>query len=413
MTLRSGNWVPGLKRRANVGNRPNASERIGQIEFLERRQLLSGTFLITSYGATTSSSDNSAAILAAFTAANNAGGGTVEVPAGTFLSQPMSTAYSNVTLNIAAGGILREVAQSTYVNAVTKFFTFKNDSNVGITGPGEIDGQGATWWSLATRPAMISFSHSTGVTISDLTVVNSPKEFFTFTATNNVVADHVTISAPSTSPNTDGIDPAGSNYTIENCVISTGDDNIAIKAASVFCGNITVQDCSFGYGHGMSIGGQTTDGVNGVNVSNCTFVGTTYGIRLKANQGNGGLVQNCTYDDLTMTNVGTPIEITSWYSTTPVPGGTANATTPVWNNITISNLKAWGATHAGDIYGMPWEPVGLVTLWNVHIAAKTGFDIYYASEVHFWRDTTIVASHGKAIDLWDSKIVGITRRMFP
>jgi polygalacturonase len=382
------------------------------MESLEQRQLLSGTFLITSYGASTSSTDNSAAILAAFAAANTAGGGTVQVPAGTFLSQPMSVAYNNVTLNVAAGGVLQEVAESAYINNSTKFFTFKNDNNVGITGPGEIDGQGATWWSLSTRPAMISFSHSNDVTISDLTVVNSPKEFFTFTATNNVVCNHVTISAPSTSPNTDGIDPAGSNYTIENCKISTGDDDIAIKAQSVFCSDITVENCAFGYGHGMSIGGQTTDGVSNVTVNNCTFRGTEFGIRLKANQGNGGLVQNCTYNDLTMTDVGTPIEITSWYSTTPVPGGTANATTPVWNNITISNLTAVGADHAGDIYGMPWEPVGLITLRHVKISARTGMDIYYAGDVFFTAGSTIMASRGQQIDSWDSRVIGFAEKKF-
>jgi polygalacturonase len=395
------------------------------IESLEQRQLMSGTFLITSYGASTSSADNSGAIMSAFAAANKAGGGTVEVTAGTFLSQPFKVTYSNVTLNIESGGVLEAVSEATYSSSSSKFIEFEDGSNVALTGPGEINGNGAGWWSYDTRPAMIAFSKDTGVTISNITLINSAKEFLTFDGANNVTINNVTINAPSTSPNTDGIDPAGSNYTIENCNISTGDDDIAVKPMDYNCNNITITNCTIGYGHGISVGGGSLDGCSNVTVNNVTMNGTAFGIRLKSNQGNGGTVTNCTYSNITMTNVGTPIEITSWYgsnSTSPnsnpadpetVTNSASNSTTPIFENISFSNITATGATHAGDIFGMPQEAISNVTFSDVKIASTgTGFDCFYATGVSFTNGSTITCSSGVAVTTWDATLTGLTSTLY-
>src|SRR4051812_4348653 len=52
----------------------------------------STVFNITTYGASTASANNATAIQAAINAASSAGGGTVEVPAGTFMSGPITVA---------------------------------------------------------------------------------------------------------------------------------------------------------------------------------------------------------------------------------------------------------------------------------------------------------------------------------
>jgi polygalacturonase len=384
------------------------------LEPLEGRRLLSGTFVITSYGASTGSSDNSAAIESAFSAANKAGGGTVEVPSGTFLSKPISTSDNNVTLDIASGGILRAQTKSSYGGDSTKFITFNNDSNVGVTGPGTIDGNGSSWWSSSSRPALLYFNNSTTVNIGNVTLLNSPKENVTFSATNNVTCNGTIISAPSTSPNTDGIDPGGSNYTIENCNISDGDDDIAVKAINQTCDNITVENCTIGYGHGVGIGAGSTDGVKDMTVTNLKMTGTQYGIRLKANRGNGGTVQDCTFSNITMTNVETPIEITSWYDSNPsdpktVSTASKNSTTPIWENITFSDITATGAKHAGDIYGLPEEEVGAVTLSDVKITSSgTGFFCYYDSSVDFTDGSSVSASSGADVQIYDASVSGIS-----
>ena len=90
-------------------------------------------------------------------------------------------------------------------------------------------------------------------------------------------------AAATPSHNTDGIDLVGTNCLIQNCVISTGDDNIALGTSSqnVPTSNILVTNCTFGDGHGMTIGSNTEGGVSNLVVINCTFNGTDYGIRMR------------------------------------------------------------------------------------------------------------------------------------
>jgi polygalacturonase len=374
------------------------------LECLEDRTLLSqiplpsipdAVFDITAYGAVGDGrTTNTTAIHNAITAAHAAGGGTVLVPAGTFLSGPITLA-NNINLELD-GATLRMLPHGTYPSSSTPFITASNLHDVQISGTGVIDGQGSGWWSHSSRPDLIHFTNSSIVAVQGVTLLNSPKEHLAFSATNNVTIDGVTISAPGNSPNTDGIDPAGSNYLIENCTIADGDDNIAVKPQSVFCSNITVVNCAFGSGHGVSVGGETNDGLNGMTVVNCTFDGTTNGLRLKAGRGFGGLVQNVTFDQITMTNVQHPLWITSYYlngsATDPSDpsqdhGQPVTSTTPFWQNITFSNLTATGASNVGTLYGLPEAPLNNITLTNVNISATSKMKVYHAQNVQFVNST--------------------------
>ena len=56
--------------------------------------------------------------------------------------------------------------------------------------------------------------------------------------------------------------------------------------------------------------------------SSSTLNGTTTGIRMKASRIAGGLVQNCTYSNITMYNVQYPININSYYLDGTIPSST-------------------------------------------------------------------------------------------
>jgi polygalacturonase len=415
---------------------------IAAIEQCEPRYLLSvvqptivptTVFNITSFGATDTSANNATDIQAAITAAKNNkvvvggttfSGGIVEIPAAAqdWISGPIALA-SNVDLQIDTGATLQAITMASYPGvggaSITPFITSAGStSNLEITGGGTIDGNGAAWWTAFNanknieRPYLIKISSSSTFLIQGVTLQNSPMFDLAFGAANNVTVNGITISNPSTAPNTDGIDPAGSHYLIENCNISTGDDDIAVKPQDVFCSDITVINCTIGAGHGISVGGETNDGLNGMTVTDVTFTNTTDGLRLKAGRGTGGLVENVTYSNIVMNGVPTPIYITSYYvggsdtqPTNPAtdPGQTLTSTTPVWENITFTNVTSTdNSTSAVDgiLYGVPESPISNVVFDDVKLSTGTkgrGLEVNNVRNLTFGDGSTI--TNGVGADL--------------
>ncbi len=386
-------------------------------------------FKVTAFGAVgDGATDNTTAIQNAIRSAQTAGGGTVELTAASapYLCGPI-TVGNNINLQIDAGATLQLLpygagmnAPGTYPLSGSAYVNFLSitGNNVALTGGGTIEGNGAAWWAafnadnaIPHRPYMIRFNNANSVLVRDLTLKNSPMFHVAFGATNNVTIDNLTIATTPNSVNTDGIDPAGQHYLIKNCYVSTGDDNICLKPQSSLCSDITVVNCTFGTGHGVSVGGQTNSGLDGFAVINCTFNGTTNGLRLKADPTEGGLVQNVTYSNITMTDVQFPIvfysyydqvgnpgaiggtnwatmaKAASWNATPPNPAYLAYATKtmPTWRNITINNLTATRAASGLDgfsvIWGLPNIPIVNITLNNVRLSGYSGAAIFNAQNV--------------------------------
>jgi len=360
-----------------------------------------GTYNVTAYGA---ASNNSAATNAtdiddAINAAIGNGGGTVIVPAGqTFVSNPITINGGNV--NFQVNGTLQATPETDYPNASADFITWSNGSNSELSGSGTVDGQGATWWTagaggapLSTRPELVHISNAQTMLITGLNLINSPKEFFNFggSKTTNITFNGINVSAPGTSPNTDGMDIEGSNFLIENSTLSEGDDNIAIIAFpnNAATSNVLITNMTFGTGHGVSVGDEQALGISNITLTNSTFNGTTNGIRLKSGVGQGGVVQNLNYSNLTMTNVQNPIYMSEWYNQTlggfvfpaSPQSATSMALTPQWQNISISNLTSTNSASnsiAGLFYGLPESPIEGVTMTDVNITAALGMSLDYA-----------------------------------
>ena len=325
---------------------------------------------------------------------NKTGGGTVRLTAGTYRTAPV-TMKSNVTLRLDSAAILLgspNMADWTIGGSLKNLINSSGTlTNVRITGRGTIDGSGAPWWAAYTantsisRPRLIYLSNVTNLTIDSLTIQNSPSFHIVPNTCKNVVIDHVTINTDKNSPNTDGIDPSQSlNVLISNCSISDGDDNIAIKAGGnvgfAGCQDITVTNCTFGYGHGLSIGSETFGGYNNLRVSGCTFKNTTNGIRIKSSTGNGGLVSNTYYTNITMTGVTNPIVI-DWAYATAVT--TTPPKVPAGANIYFNNLTITGSANAGTFNGLTNSLIQNVVMTNSNISAKSGMTMNYVSGVTF------------------------------
>ncbi len=327
------------------------------------------------------STDNAGSINNAITAINTAGGGTVEIPANgtlsTYLCGPL-TMKSTVNLQVDAGAMLKMLPKSMWTGTTT-FVNGASLTDVEITGTGTIDGQYSTWGGVDPRPHFIEFGHSKRVAIRDVTLQNPPKfTVYVKDSDGNLTVSNLTIATPSTTHNTDGMDISSTNMLIKDCHISDGDDNLEI-GGSALAANIIVNHCTFGTGHGMSLGSTISGMVTNLLVTNCTWNATEYGIHMKSDYGSGSFAQGLTYLDSTMSNVNFAVAIYSYYGELGTPSSTINIDpahaaaeappsstnkAPIWSTITISDLDAFviGGNIAGIIWGTPLFPATNITL---------------------------------------------------
>jgi len=373
-------------------------------------------------------SNNAAAIQAAINMISTnivagATGGTVRVRAvGTFtnyLSGPIAL-KSHVNLLIDTNTTLTMLSMANWPSTIT-FLSGGTITDSAISGAGTIDGHASfisgtttNWWgtsggnnAVANRPNMIEYDGSKRVLIQGVTLQNPPTfHIMVHNNNNGLTIQNIKIATASGSQNTDGIDLASTNVLIQGCSISDGDDNIQIGSSSALASDITITNCLFGSGHGLSIGSPTQAGVNNLIVSNCTWNGCEYGIHMKTDRDIGGSIHDLKYLDLVMSNVNFFVAIYPYYHQIGSPSSSINVspfmaatdtvhtvtgTTPIFKNITISNVTVTsiGANIAGIIWGLPESLVSNVNISKVSIATHNKTLCIYNSKAVQITDSTL------------------------
>jgi polygalacturonase len=358
------------------------------------------------------------------------GGGTVTLTKGVYVSAPIIL-KSNITLDVATGAtLLGSPDHSDYPQAIVfrapgmqSLITAVNAHNIAITGAGTIDGNGGGWWhdakgqrpsgimgQIVFRPRLIVFDHSRHIRLTGVTVQNSPSWQIIPYYSDDVLIHGIKVLAPADSPNTDAIDPFSSSHvTIDHVTADVGDDNIAIKSGKIDSPgpdspsrDITITDCIFLHGHGLSIGSELSGGAQNIRAERIHFKGTDQGIRIKSNRDRGHDVSHVFIKDIDMDNVKTAILISEYYpnveppvANTPQPIGRL---TPFFHDFHIENVTATGSNVAAVIYGLPESPVKNLTLKNVHLTAAKGMVISDAESVVL-EDVKVTAAEGKDIDI--------------
>jgi polygalacturonase len=151
-----------------------------------------------------------------------------------------------------------------------------------------------TYWfyhriKAPTPPRVVWFAGCKNVKIEDVTMVNQPAGWSYWIHDCDYVTFHkVKIFAEVEYPNNDGIHINSSrNVTISDCDITCGDDSIIVRANNAslsenkVCEKVTVTNCNLtSYASGIRLG-WINDGI----IRNCTFsnivmTNTTYGIQI-------------------------------------------------------------------------------------------------------------------------------------
>lgn len=355
-------------------------------------------------------------------------GGKVLIPAGIYVCGPLNM-YGKTELEIAKGAVLKlrndvdafPASNGRYQNLIN----ISNVTDVKISGAGTIDGQGQVWWEKTTaktlilrRPQLLFIEAAERVELTGITFLNPPNTHMSLKSCTDVYIHDLRVQAPENSRNTDGINISAKNCTIEHCTINTGDDNIAINFGNrkqapgdPEVKNIMIRNCTFGYGHGLSIGSFTSGGLSNLQVSNCTFDGTTSAIRIKTARGRGGVIDHISYENIKINNSKYPIFISEYYPKEPANPETdlaneAGAYNPVYQNIRLKNIDVNNAQEGLIIWGIPESPIQHIEFENVKISAKHGAQIYHAKAVLF-TGCSLKVAEGTRLRVYHAEIKGL------
>jgi polygalacturonase len=248
------------------------------------------------------------------------------------------------------------------------------------------------------RPKMVVINNSDKILIEGVTIRNSPNFVFNPNNCTNLTMRSVNIFNEWWAQNGDGIDiSACKNVLIYKCNVSAGDDGICMKSSGskdpneARLENVVIAGCHVYHAHGGFVIGSNTDGgMNNIYVSDCDFVGTDVGIRVKSNAGRGGLVHNVFIKNIFMTGIVNEAILFDTYYEDVTAGKNAKdvKTTvadkiPQFQDFFISDVYCRGAKTAISITGLPQMPVQKIHLDNVVISADKGYEYKDAKDINF------------------------------
>ncbi|WP_152081114.1 glycoside hydrolase family 28 protein [Enterobacter oligotrophicus] len=362
---------------------------------------------------------------------------TVVIPAGRFLTGAFFL-KSGITLQLEAGAeLIGSQNLDDYPLIDTRvagidmrwpagIINIINCDDVSITGTGALDGQGKFWWQRfwgedeqsgmagdysarglrwvvdydCQRPRNILVYESQHIMLQDFTSRESGFWNLHLCYSHNVTVESVKISN-SAGPSTDGIDiDSCEQVQVERCVVSCNDDNICIKAGRGLeaaqkartARNIVIRGCTLNKGSGITLGSETSGGIENVLIEHNRFNGTGVGFRIKSARNRGGFIRDITVRDLQLLDVRFPVLIQlNWFpqysygdksNLTDKPehwrklaeGVEGNAGLTHVSRLTIENITARRSTEkpfsrAFFIEGYPERPISELSLTSIEIDA--------------------------------------------
>lgn len=362
----------------------------------------------------------------------------IVIPQGRFLTGALFL-KSGVSLHLNAGAQLvgsQDLADYPLINTRVAGIDMRwpagiiniiDCENVSITGTGTIDGQGVIWWQRfwgddersgmvgdysarglrwvvdydCQRPRNILVFESQSILLRDFTSRESGFWNMHLCYSRHIAVEGVQISN-SAGPSTDGIDiDSCEQVRVERCIVSCNDDNICIKSGrgreaaqkARTARDIVIRGCTLNKGSGITLGSETSGGIERVLIEDNAFNGTGVGFRIKSARNRGGFIRDITVQNLRLMDVRFPVLIQlNWFpqysygdqsnlSDKPehwrklADGVECEAGLTAVSGLTIKNMTAHRSdnkyfSRAFFIEGYPERPVIGLTLEGIFIDAS-------------------------------------------
>ncbi|KAL4626204.1 hypothetical protein ACB092_05G078700 [Castanea dentata] len=353
-------------------------------------------FDVKSYGAQPNA-DITQALTKAWKAACAVAGCKVVISAGVYklgLVTLLGPCKGAIEFNLQ--GTLQAPLDVASFNGKDAWVVFQHIDGLTVSGGGVFDGKGQQAWQKNTcnkdkncnvLPYFMEYGHNilchntilfdyiTNSIVQDITSKDSKFFHINLFGCKKLQLQHVTITTPADSPNTDGIHVGhSSQINITNANIGAGDDCISIGDGSQ---DITVNQVTCGPGHGISIGSlgkyQNEQPVSGIRVIGATLSNTENGVRIKSwPSSTSGVASDIHFENVIMNNVANPIIIDQNYC----PNNQCSNQSP--SKVKISNVsfkKISGTSSTKEAVNLICSksvPCQQVVLSDIDLAYKGG-----------------------------------------
>jgi polygalacturonase len=308
---------------------------------------------------------NTEAFAQAISALTAKGGGHLVVPAGIWLTGPITLA-SHIDLHLEKNAIiLFSPDKSLYVDNSRKTgrflpgLTADRCTDLSITGEGIIDGNGGVWrpvkrgkvsdvewkaylaqggvqrqegglyypWQMKSgfadadetperqesrRNDLFRIYNCERVLLQGITFQNSPKFHVHPLNCRSVILDGITVRCPWNAQNGDAIDISDCHRVlITGTTVDAGDDGLCMKSGNFNekalvngCEDILIDDNTVFHAHGgFVIGSESICGMKRIVVRNCRFSGTDTGLRFKSAVTRGGKTEDLYLYNIMMNDI--------------------------------------------------------------------------------------------------------------
>lgn len=366
---------------------------------------------ITDYGAEKGRNSTSA-IQKAVDECFAAGGGRVVIPAGTFITGPVIL-KSNVNVFLESGAVLKgseNIEDYRSGNTRRGIFFCEDACNISITGDGTIDASGSHFYDftknhgspdfdrsltrqkddymkdgtffsdgpvkrLAMPGMTIVFFHCTGITLSGITVKDTPIWAIRFGYCEDVLVTGITIRNNILIPNSDGIHcTASRNIRISDCDIVAGDDAIIMTG---FDKNENTPPYSMEEQEKKTYGNKSIYAEN-MSVTNCQLRSSSAGIRIGYGQ---HPIRHCIFSNITI------------YESNRGIGIFAHDTTDI-EDLIFDNIIIETRLYNGHWWGHG-EPI--------HLSCASRFPEHNAGQIKNVIFSNIIATGGQGIIVYGQK----------
>ncbi|MEM1338685.1 MAG: glycoside hydrolase family 28 protein [Bacteroidota bacterium] len=369
------------------------------------------------------------------------GGGMVKVNPGVYKVAGSIFLASNIHLHFEDGAelwfspepsdylpVVKSRWEGTFLMNYSPLIYANATENIAITGKGLIHGQSEKKWQYwkqrqdddkkrlrqmgndeipleervfgeghYLRPSAIELINCQNILLEDFRIQGSP--FWTIhpVLSENITIRSLNIGAGTT--NDDGIDPEScKNVLIENCVIHTNDDCVAIKAGRDQDGwpyppaeNIIVRNTTFTteVGSGFCIGSEMSAGVRNVFVEHCEVVQSgKHAFQFKSNPDRGGFIENIFIRNITIGTAKYGFEFTTDYK-----GWRGNEYFTKYQDFYFQDIQIEKAKAKSIVIkGRPEAPIRKVYFENCSIDRSPQLEIVLEATQVLFKNTKINAN---------------------